>query len=171
MDSEWSFISRWKKGFRGRFCVPLQLMTWLRDGPRLYSHTGRVHRWGRLPASPPRGCPECPRWWRAPAETSPARASSGLKETHGLFWSSWCRGNSHMCSDVSSPSSTWSYTRSSQVMTRSNWSLQLWKRSGRVLMRLLRSNMCKIPFWVYLRRISGQGKHRQSITFSHPTKG
>lgn len=71
-----------------------------------------------------------------------------------------------MCSDVSSPSSTWSYTRSSQVMTRSNWSLQLWKRSGRVLMRLLRSNMCKMPFCVYLRRISGQGR-QQTDRASH----
>lgn len=75
----------------------------------------------------------------------------------------------YMCPDVSSPSSTWSYTRSSQVMTRSNWSLQLWKRSGRVLMRLLRSNMCKMPFCVYLRRVSGQG--RQHTSHCHVYKG
>lgn len=67
----------------------------------------------------------------------------------------------------SSPSSTWSYTRSSQVITRSNWSLQLWKRSGRDLMRLLRSNMCKMPFCVYLRRISGQGRQNRDTKHSH----
>lgn len=58
-----------------------------------------------------------------------------------------------------SPSRTWSYTLSSQVMTRSNLSLQFWKRSGLDLIRLLRSSMCRMPFCVYLKGF-GQGRHR-----------
>lgn len=46
------------------------------------------------------------------------------------------------------PSTTWSYTRSSQVRIRSNRSLQFWNLSGRGLILLFLSSMCKMPFCV-----------------------
>lgn len=103
-----------------------------------------------------------------PGPTSPSRpgdALSRLCPEHDLpkpfarpslwLWAPWAGGRGvrdewhtqgHRA--VGSPSTTWSYTLSSQVRIRSNRSLQFWNLSGRGLIRLFLSNMCKMPFCV-----------------------
>lgn len=47
-------------------------------------------------------------------------------------------------------STTASYIRSSAVNITSNCFVESWNRSGLGLILLLRSSICRIPFWVYL---------------------
>lgn len=52
-------------------------------------------------------------------------------------------------------------------MTRSNLSLQFWKRSGFDLIRLLRSSICRIPFCVYLKRKVKEHSRKHRMVIYH----